>query len=176
MKCLYLERIRKLVGVILLVSLCSLGFIKPVTNYLQIPNQIYVFKSQVVEVTNVPASINVITDTSEDSIMEVNKQDTSVYIQAEQYGSNEVLFEYAGLPIKKVDVKVLDDFRVIPGGQSIGVKLNTAGVLVVGHHQIKTENGKVSPGEEAGIKIGDLIVEINGQKIEKMLEIADLVQ
>ena len=51
-------------------------------------------------------------------------------------------------------MKVLKDFKVIPGGQSIGVKLNTKGVLVVGHHLIQTEKGKVSPGETAGVQIG----------------------
>ena len=39
-----------------------------------------------------------------------------------------MFLELAGLPVKKVDVNVLKDFKVIPGGQSIGVKLNTLGV------------------------------------------------
>lgn len=75
-----------------------------------------------------------------------------------------------------MDVNVLKDFKVIPGGQSIGVKLNTVGVLVVGHHQVNTEEGKQSPGEKAGIKVGDMIVEINGMKIEKMADVAPFVQ
>ena len=53
-------------------------------------------------------------------------------IQGSSVGKDEVVFELAGLPIKKVDVNVLKDFKVIPGGQSIGVKLNTVGVFVVG--------------------------------------------
>jgi stage IV sporulation protein B len=87
-----------------------------------------------------------------------------------------MLLEFAGIPVKKVDVNVLKDFRVQPGGQSIGVKLNTVGVLVVGHHLVNTEDGKKSPGEIAGIKIGDIITEINGNKIEKMTDVAPFVQ
>ena len=34
-----------------------------------------------------------------------------------------MFLEFAGFPVKKVDVNVLKDFKVIPGGQSIGVKL-----------------------------------------------------
>ena len=75
-----------------------------------------------------------------------------------------MFLEFAGFPVKKVDVNVLKDFKVIPGGQSIGVKLNTVGVLVVGHHLVNTEDGKKSPGEIAGIKIGDIITEINGKQ------------
>ena len=40
-----------------------------------------------------------------------------------------MFLELAGFPVKKVDVNVLKDFKVVPGGQSIGVKLNTLGVL-----------------------------------------------
>ncbi len=87
-----------------------------------------------------------------------------------------MFFEFAGIPVKKVDVHVLKDFKVIPGGQSIGVKLNTIGVFVVGHHLVYTEEGKISPGEIAGIKVGDIITEINGNKIEKMTDVAPFVQ
>lgn len=171
-----LEKIRFLVGMVLLVFLVSLGFYKPVVQYLQIPNQVTALSNQVIELSNLDDALEVSIQPSEESSVQLKQNDTSVVIQTEQYGSNQLVFEYAGLPIKKVDVKVLEDFRVIPGGQSIGVKLNTAGILVVGHHQIRTENGKVSPGELAGIKVGDLIVEINGKKIEKTLEISDIVQ
>ncbi|HJV31268.1 MAG TPA: SpoIVB peptidase, partial [Bacillales bacterium] len=100
----------------------------------------------------------------------------TVSLAANKMGKNEILLEYAGIPVKKIDVNVLKDFKVIPGGQSIGVKLNTVGVLVVGHHLIDTVNGKKSPGEIAGIKIGDIITGINGTKIEKMSDVAPFVQ
>ena len=70
---------------------------------------------------------------------------------------------------------MLKDFKVIPGGQSIGVKLNTKGVLVVGHHLIQTEKGKISPGETAGVQIGDMITEINGKTIERMSDVAPFI-
>jgi stage IV sporulation protein B len=65
---------------------------------------------------------------------------------------------------------------VVPGGQSIGVKLNTVGVLVVGHHLIQTDTGKNSPGELAGVKVGDIITEINGNSIKKMADVSQYVQ
>lgn len=69
----------------------------------------------------------------------------------------------------------LEDVRVVPGGQSIGVQLETKGVLVVGHHQVKMSEGVKSPGEAAKINIGDTIVEINGQKINHMTDIKPIV-
>lgn len=73
-------------------------------------------------------------------------------------------------------MQVLPDLKVIPGGQSIGVKLHSVGVLVVGFHQINTSEGKKSPGESAGITAGDIIIEMNGQKIERMNDVAPFIQ
>ncbi|MFD1066203.1 SpoIVB peptidase [Oceanobacillus locisalsi] len=69
----------------------------------------------------------------------------------------------------------LEDVRIIPGGQSIGVQLETKGVLVVGHHKVKESEGTKSPGEAAKINVGDTIVEINGQKINHMTDIKPIV-
>lgn len=52
---------------------------------------------------------------------------------------------------------------VIPGGQSIGVTLQTKGVLVVGYAPITNKEGKQSyPAKDSGIEVGDIILKING--------------
>jgi stage IV sporulation protein B len=171
---LKLELIRKIIGGILLVSLISLIFFQPIQQYLAIPKSITVFEGQDYTFQKaVPVSASLV---SQNSNITLDQGKHSVSMTASKNGKNEMLLEYAGIPIKKVDVRVLKDFRVIPGGQSIGVKLNTVGVLVVGHHLINTISGKKSPGEIAGIKIGDIITEINGNKIEKMTDVAPYVQ
>ncbi len=147
---------------------------KPVQEYLYIPNHITLFEGQKLDMAKVaPVSATL---SSDSSVVTLNQDDKSVSLQAKEQGKNEMFLELAGFPVKKVDVNVLKDFKVIPGGQSIGVKLNTIGVLVVGHHQVTAEEGKVSPGELAGIQVGDIITEINGQKIEKMSDVAPFVQ
>ncbi|WP_026563647.1 SpoIVB peptidase [Bacillus sp. UNC41MFS5] len=169
-----LELIRKIIGGILLVSLISLIFFQPIQQYLAIPKTITVFEGQDYTFQKaVPVSASLV---SQNSNFTLDEGKHSVSMTASKNGKNEMLLEYAGIPIKKVDVRVLKDFRVIPGGQSIGVKLNTVGVLVVGHHLINTISGKKSPGEIAGIKVGDIITEINGNKIEKMTDVAPFVQ
>ncbi|WP_442600386.1 SpoIVB peptidase [Neobacillus sp. D3-1R] len=161
-------------GGILLVSLISIGFSSYFQEYIEIPKSITVFEGQQLQMNKaVPVTVSLTHNNS--SISLKDKRDT-VKINAAEQGKNEMLLELAGFPIKKVDVNVLKDFKVIPGGQSIGVKLNTVGVLVVGHHQVSTNNGKKSPGEIAGIKVGDIITKINGQTIEKMSDVAPFVQ
>lgn len=169
-----LEIIRKIIGGILLVSLISLLFFQPMQQYMKIPKTITVFEGQDFNFQKAaPVSATLV---SQNSTISLDQEKHSVSVKASENGKNEMLLEFAGIPIKKVDVHVLKDFRVIPGGQSIGVKLNTVGVLVVGHHLINTTTGKKSPGEISGIKIGDIITEINGSKIEKMTDVAPFVQ
>ncbi|QOR65414.1 SpoIVB peptidase [Cytobacillus suaedae] len=168
------DRMRKLIGTFLLVSLVALGFCTPLKEYIAIPKELTVFEGQNSKFDlSVPVAATLNSDS--DSIT-LNKESDSLTLNTHDSGRGQMLLELAGLPIKKVDVNVLSDFKVIPGGQSIGVKLNTVGVLVVGHHQIETQDGKKSPGEIAGIQVGDIITEINGTKIEKMSDVTPFVQ
>nr|WP_295972324.1 SpoIVB peptidase [uncultured Bacillus sp.] len=166
--------LRKIIGGILLVSLIAICFSKPIQAYLHFPNSITLFEGQQLtfsKTVQVSATVP-----SDQGIVALSQDHESVSLEAKKQGQNEMFLELAGFPVKKVDVNVLKNFKVIPGGQSIGVKLHTVGVLVVGHHQVSTDNGKVSPGEQAGIQVGDIITEINGRRIEKMADIAPIVQ
>ncbi|WP_082451878.1 SpoIVB peptidase [Paenibacillus ihuae] len=69
------------------------------------------------------------------------------------------------------------ELKVIPGGQTIGVKVKSAGVLVVGHHLIEvSEQSKLSPGENSGLVPGDLMVSIDGVKLDEVSKVAKLVE
>jgi len=168
--------LRKIIGGILLVSLVSLCFNKPFQEYLHIPKSVTLFAGQNMNVSNMESLPVTATLSNQDSVVALSQENGKLSLHGNENGKEEMVLELAGFPVKKVDVKVLKDFKVIPGGQSIGVKLNTVGVLVVGHHQVNTEEGKQSPGEKADIKVGDMIVEINDKKIEKMADVAPFVQ
>lgn len=97
-------------------------------------------------------------------------------LQSAEAGTAEMQLKLFGkIPFKTLKVNVMPDLRVIPGGQTIGVKLKSDGILVVGHHRISTANQKFSPGEQAEIKHGDLITHMNGKKLKDISEVADFV-
>lgn len=83
---------------------------------------------------------------------------------------------FGQIPLKTVKVNVIPDLKVIPGGQTIGVKVKSAGILVVGHHQVNTNDSKVSPGEVAGIQVGDLITHLNGTTLKDVKEVGEIVE
>jgi stage IV sporulation protein B len=173
-KIVSLDWLRKCIGGILLVSLCFFGFYEPVQQLVNIPNSLRVMEGDQVALPKASSVAAMSSFTNKN--VGVSEEKGLLSIQGKSVGKDEVVLELAGLPIKKVNVEVLKDFKVIPGGQSIGVKLNTVGVLVVGHHLVETADGKVSPGEKAGIQVGDMITEINGKKIEQLADVAPFVQ
>lgn len=60
---------------------------------------------------------------------------------------------------------------IIPGGESIGIEVNSKGVLVVGFYEV--ENKYI--GKDAGFLIGDTITEINDTKVNNIEEMVKAV-
>ena len=77
---------------------------------------------------------------------------------------------------RETAVNVLSEKVLIPGGQSIGVKMDVKGVLVVGLEEIEGTNGeKINPGVLSGVQIGDTILSINGREVYKADEVQEIV-
>ncbi|MBS4222371.1 SpoIVB peptidase [Lederbergia citrea] len=167
------EQLRKITGGILLVSLLMLSVYKPFQQYIQIPNSITLFEGQEQSIAKASA-VSVFKPSSSENIG-FQESEQAISLQGKFAGKDKLILEIAGFPVKQVDVNVLKNFKIQPGGQSIGVKLNTLGVLVVGHHLVSAKNSKLSPGEAAEIKVGDIITSINGKKINNMADVAPFV-
>ncbi len=77
------------------------------------------------------------------------------------------------LPLREVEIEIADDLRLYPGGQAVGVALQTEGVLVVGTSDL---TGAHSPARTAGVKPGDVITEAGGKTIASTDELTALVE
>lgn len=69
------------------------------------------------------------------------------------------------LPMKDLTISVLPEKTLIPGGHSVGIKMDVSGVLIVGLEEISTDQGKVNPGLNAGLQIGDSVLSIEGTAV-----------
>ena len=78
-------------------------------------------------------------------------------------GEVNLTFRLLGLlPLRTVKVSVQPQRILVPGGQSVGVAMNTRGVVVVGNSDL----GRTpSPARLAGIKSGDVIESVDGEAI-----------
>ncbi len=80
------------------------------------------------------------------------------------------------IPVKTAEITNSKRKYVVLGGELFGVKLYTDGVLVVDTDVVETENGKVNPAQEAGLRVGDIIKSINNKKITSTKSLAEQIQ
>lgn len=92
-------------------------------------------------------------------------------------GNSELQLKLLGLiPVKNYDINVINRPKVIPGGNAIGVRLNTKGVLVVAVTDVIDQDGKRnSPAKDAGLRVGDNIIKINGIKVLDAQHVVDIL-
>ncbi|MBP8819750.1 MAG: SpoIVB peptidase, partial [Syntrophomonadaceae bacterium] len=65
---------------------------------------------------------------------------------------------------------------VVPGGHSIGVLLQSRGIMVVGFAPVVDRDGnKVYPARDKGIEIGDLVYRVNGKMVGSENELARVI-
>lgn len=99
------------------------------------------------------------------SAVPINKI-TSVQSGGEKFNPSEVTLKLFGkIPIKTVKISEVDRPVLVPGGNPFGIKLITEGVVVIGISDVESCDGKICPAVKSGIKTGDVIISINGQKI-----------
>ena len=66
--------------------------------------------------------------------------------------------------------------ELVPLGQAVGIKLFSDGVLVVGLSTVDTAAGPAAPGKTCGLRMGDRITHINGQKVNTIEEVQAILE
>lgn len=79
------------------------------------------------------------------------------------------------IPVKTVEVNVVDRKLVTVSGAPFGIKMFTDGLMVVGMSDIPTESGRENPAKDAGVEIGDILKTFNGEKLTTNEQLAELM-
>lgn len=135
---------------------------------------------------NTPINVGLTSD--KNGILKVNGKQISenfnvslgspIKLQSDQIGKFNLRLKLFGkIPLKDVVVDVVPETKVIPCGNTIGVRIFTDGILVVGVSKIHGNDGKdYRPYQSAGISEGDTIFEVNGKKLEEVYRLSQIVQ
>ena len=75
------------------------------------------------------------------------------------------------IPVKQVDVHVVEEEQVIPGGLPIGIYVKTDGILVIGTGSISGADGISHEPAAALLKSGDYICSVNGEAVSDKKEL-----
>ncbi len=93
-------------------------------------------------------------------------------LSAREKGETEVTVNLFGLfPIGRMRVTADEETRLMPGGAAVGVALATDGVLVIGVSDV----GGKSPAQTAGLRAGDVIRSVNGEKLLSSRHLTELI-
>ena len=75
------------------------------------------------------------------------------------------------LLILPINVMAYSDY-IIPGGETLGIEINSEGIMVIGFYQI---NGKYNKGNPV-IKSGDYITEVNGTEVQTVDDLTAVIE
>lgn len=70
----------------------------------------------------------------------------------------------------------LRDLTLTPGGMPFGVRFLTEGVTVVGFCDVDHDGAKVNPASRAGLKMGDVILRVNGEPLEDAVSLTERIE
>jgi len=150
---------------IILILIIIYAYVSNITN---IPNSMILFQG---ENLNLKTMLG-ITINSEEEYLAMQASTSLNEKLSENSGKTKISLNLFGnIPLKDVNVSVLPKTTVIPIGSTIGLKLYTEGVLVVGMSEIENEK----PYEGSGIKEGDTILAVNGNEISSTEELISTI-
>jgi len=180
------NRKRKGLGLVLVLFMYLMSLTAPFQSFATLPDEWRMFSGEGRQwnfslpvsgmvTVNDPDIVRVNGQTDDSFKLELNEP---ISFESASIGETEMQLKLFGsIPVKKWKVNVVPDLEVIPGGQTIGVKIKSDGILVVGHHLVTAGNNKkVSPGEDAQIMLGDIITKINDKPLSGVSEVGSIVE
>lgn len=139
----------------------------------KIPEKIVLFQNEDYEIshlkgTYIEGKATSIADRLWGSLTKVDSKDTGI--------SKLKLSAFGGFFKKDIEVSVLPTRKVVVGGDTVGIRLYSKGVLVIGESPVQGMDGiYYEPYKNSNIRKGAKILKINNEKIETILELVEAV-
>lgn len=86
------------------------------------------------------------------------------------------IFCVASLLGTQQPASALEAETLVPVGHTVGIKLFSEGVVVIGLAEVDSGSEKKSPGADCGLRVGDVIGEANGTEVASSEQFAELLQ
>lgn len=80
---------------------------------------------------------------------------------------------YFGINVKNIDIYKVENDEIYASGKTVGVTLQSKGVVVIGQNPIVTDEGKVQGC--GNISVGDILCEIEGEMVETAESIVNII-
>lgn len=137
-------------------------------NISMFPSNIILFEGQEIELKTI-LGINIKSKNNYETLQASTNLNQAIKEKTGKIDFSVNLFE--NIPVKEVSVNIIPKTKVIPIGSTIGLKLYTQGILVVGMSEIQGEQ----PYQNSGIKEGDTILSVNDKQISSTTELIEVI-
>ncbi|MDO5382591.1 MAG: SpoIVB peptidase [Eubacteriales bacterium] len=167
----YLYRFYLFLAIIVMTFIVYNIYVQRINN--KFPECIYVnSRSDAVIEMGLPVTGYIESDT--ENIIDFNNKVTIKAGEPGRYNIKLKLFDL--IEINDLEINVVDESYVYPGGFQVGLYLKSNGVIVVNTETVTTANGnRINPCEERIYK-GDYIISMNGKNITSKKEISEIMK
>ncbi|MEW6080643.1 MAG: SpoIVB peptidase [Bacillota bacterium] len=179
---------RRLFGILGAGLILALSLTPQFRTFSQIPREMRVLEGEDCEMDlGLPMSLYVRTD--RDGVIQFRGEISRkgawsivrgalLQMQPVSQGQVDLEFRLFGVvPLRRVQVTVMPQVEVVPGGHSIGVVLKSDGLMIVRLADINVGNGRYRcPAREAGIAMGDSVVAVDGVRVVSDFQLGGLVE
>lgn len=182
------EKRRRATGLLLIVLILGFCATPQFRSFVNFPDHVRLARGQIQEF-NFRLPVSVIVRPSQEGVLSVNGVSlgpngqkvtlggpiTFTPLQLGQVNLDFRLFDL--IPLRRMQVDVVQPVQVVPGGHKIGVMLRSQGVVVVGYEAVRTEDGTSSqPGRAGGMEVGDAILRVGGAEVTSEDHAVDLFE
>lgn len=151
--------------------IASVIFVFVLLGEITIPDSIYLLENEEINGNGIYSFKN---SQEEEGILSANSQYSIPSKDDESYTVDISVLNT--IPVKSSKVTVSKRQYVVPSGDIFGIKIFTDGVLIVGMDDVFTDGGVVNPAKEAGLKIGDVILSVNGCAMDSAAALSEALK
>lgn len=168
-----IQKLRRLFIFLLAVDLCAVIFLIYHFMETSVPDRLFTY---VGKAENIELPFCFETEESQ-AVLQVTNKENGFSMVSKETGTYQVPVKLFGvLPVKNVDVRVIENMKVAPSGEPIGIYVETNGLLVLDTAEIEGKDGLTyEPGGNV-IRTGDYILQWNHTAVSTIRQLNQEIQ
>lgn len=168
-----IKRLRRIFILFLIVDLCVAGYLMYHIMETSIPDSLYAVVGETEHI-----ELPFFCDMAESKeTLQITNKENGYSMTSGDTGNYQIPVKMFGLlPVKNVDVHVIEKMKVAPSGEPIGIYVETNGLLVLDTAEIEAKDGLTyEPGGNI-VKSGDYILKWNHKAVPTIKQLNEAIQ